>query len=339
MPHHTLRTLTRALLLLLTLLLAAQTSAAPQMLSLGQATHYHFLAFANNDMHRASLPVQRAVVLLHGVRRNAEDYFDSGKQLLEHAGLSASDTLLLTPHFLTPRDRRSGDDMPLWAKDKWMQGTESQDGRVGIAGFTVLDDLLAYLGDRQHFPQLEEIVLIGHSAGGQLMQRYALLGEGDKGLSGIRVRYVISSPSSYLYIDDNRLQDGAFKPVVAGRCPGYNQYRYGLEQAPDYFVRQGLDAQQLFRRYATRDVTYMVGALDNNPESRVMDRSCGAALQGVTRVARQLNYLRYEAFLARQWQVPVQHRQFVARTVGHDEARLFATKSVARHLFHSSDAQ
>ncbi|NIE77448.1 alpha/beta fold hydrolase [Pantoea sp. Ap-967] len=332
MPHHALRSLARTLLLLLASLLALPALAAPQTLRLGQATHYHFLAFANHDLQQASLPVQRAVVLLHGVQRNADDYFASGQHLLQNAGLSADDTLLLAPNFLTPRDRRAGDDMPLWAKDKWMHGTASQDGRVGIAGFTVLDDLLAYLGNREHFPALKEIVLIGHSAGGQLLQRYALLGAGSVG-RGIALRYVISSPSSYLYVDGNRWQNGAFKPVPAGQCPGYNQYRYGLEQAPPYFVQQNLDARQLFKRYAAREVTYMVGARDNNPESRVMDRSCGAALQGANRVERQLGYLRYEAFLAKQWRIAVHHRHFQVSQVGHDEARLFAAKSVARRLF------
>ncbi|ANC05095.1 hypothetical protein AB688_24420 [Pseudomonas putida] len=335
MPHHALRTFARSLLLLAASLLAVQAVAAPQTLRLGDTAPYNFLAFANNDLQRASLPVQRAVVLLHGVRRNADDYYDSGEKLLENAGFSASDTLLLAPNFLTPSDRRAGDDMPLWPKDKWMHGTESQSGRAGIAGFTVLDDLLTYLGNRQHFPALKEIVLIGHSAGGQLMQRYTLLGDGDQRLraSGIQVRYVVSSPSSYLYLDDNRVQDGAFKPVLTVMCPSYNQYRYGLERAPAYFTRQGLNATQVFQRYAARNLTYMVGELDNKPDDRVMDRACGAAMQGATRVERQLNYLRYEAFLAQKWHIPIDHLQFQVSKVGHNAARLFAAKSVARTLF------
>ncbi|MDF0730770.1 hypothetical protein P0Y43_08500 [Pseudomonas entomophila] len=330
------RTLSAWLLALsASLLLPAMASAAPQTLRLGQAQPYNFVAFANNDLQRANLPVQRAVVLLHGVKRNADDYFDSGQTLLQNAGFSDADTLLLAPNFLTPADRRAAADMPLWPKDKWMHGTPSQSGRTGIAGFTVLDDLLAYLTDRQHFPQLKEIVFIGHSAGGQLMQRYTLLGDGDQRLrgTGISLRYVVSSPSSYLYLDDNRLQGDAFKPVQTVLCPSYNQYRYGLERAPDYFTRQGLSAAQVFQRYAARQLTYMVGERDANPNDRVMDASCGAGMQGSTRVERQLTYLRYEAFLAQKWATPIDHRQFQVSGVGHNAARLFAAKSVARELF------
>lgn len=333
MPHR--RSLRAWSLALLLCLLPTVASAALQTLRLGQAQPYHFLAFANADVQQPSLPVQRAVVLLHGIKRNADDYFKNGQALLDNAGLTNADTLLLAPKFLTPSDRRVADDVPLWPKDKWMHGTESQSGRTGIAGFSVLDDLLAYLADRQRFPQLKEILFIGHSAGGQLMQRYTVLGDGDQRLqgSGISLRYVISSPSSYVYLDDSRLQDGAFKPVQTILCPSYNYYRYGLERPPAYFSRQGLDARQVFQRYAARNLTYMVGARDNNPRDRIMDGSCGADMQGATRVERQLTYLRYEAFLAQKWATPIAHRQFQVKGIGHNAARLFAAKSVATALF------
>lgn len=326
MPH----ALRRFLLLLLTSLLSAQAFAAPQTLRLGTAAPYAFLAFANDDLQRASLPVQRAVIVLHGVRRNADDYYQAGERLLSAAGLTANDTLLLAPNFLTANDRLATPDMPLWPKNLWMHGTESRSGRAGIAGFSVLDDLLAYLSDRQHFPALKDILVIGHSAGGQLLQRYTLLGDGDQGLGarGINVRYLVSSPSSYLYLDANRLRDGVFEPLPSHDCPDYNHYRYGLEQAPAYFTRQGLDAVQVFRRYAARDVTYLVGQLDDKPDDPVMDHACGAAVQGATRLTRQLAYLRYEAFLAQQWQTPVAHRQFQVQGVGHNAARLLVAKDV-----------
>ncbi|MGE7993443.1 alpha/beta fold hydrolase [Pseudomonas sp. NPDC089554] len=321
--------------LVILLSLPAAASAAPQTLRLGQAQPYNFVAFANADLHQQSLPVQHAVVLVHGVKRNADDYFDNGESLLQNAGLNASDTLLIAPNFLTPSDRRAGDDMPLWPKDKWMHGTESDSGRPGIAAFTVLDDLLAYLADRQRFPKLKDILFIGHSAGGQLMQRYTLLGDGDQRLrgTGIAMRYVVSSPSSYLYVDDNRLQDGAFKPVLTVMCPSYNRYRYGLERAPEYFTRQGLSTAQVVQRYAARQVTYMVGQRDNNPRDRVMDASCGAEMQGETRVERQLNYMRYDRFLAQKWAIPIEHPQFQVSGVGHNAARLFSAKRVAEDLF------
>jgi pimeloyl-ACP methyl ester carboxylesterase len=311
--------------------LAAQ---AQQTVRLGTFTPYSFVVFANADLHHV-VTAERAVVLVHGVKRNADDYFQSGQRLLEKAGLTAADTLLLAPNFLNDMDTRAGPDMPLWPRDKWMHGTRSNGERPGIYAFSVLDDLLAYLGDWQRFPQMKEIVMIGHSAGGQLMQRYTVMGGADQALAarGIAVRYVVSSPSSYVYLEDSRLQDGAFKPMVTIMCPSYSRYRYGLGKPPAYLTRQGLSGEQLFRRYAARDVTYLVGALDKNPRDRVMDRTCGANMQGSTRVERQLTYMRYEQFLSAKWGVEVRHRQFQVEGIGHNAARLYASETVANTLF------
>ncbi|WP_460418079.1 alpha/beta fold hydrolase [Pseudomonas sp. microsymbiont 2] len=313
-------------------LFSTTTSAAPQILHLGQSPPYNFLAYSNTDLTHPQ-PATRAIVILHGVRRNAEDYYRSGLQLLANAGLNGQDTLLLAPNFLTPRDSTATRDMPLWPKDRWMHGSPSTDGQRGIAAFSVLDDLLAYLTDRQRYPHLREIVLIGHSAGAQLMQRYAVLTDGTPQTPGIAIRYVVSSPSTYLYLDSNRPRQGGFAPLPLGQCPDYNHYRYGLEQAPLYLTRQGLDARQLFRRYASRDVTYLVGERDTHADSKVMDHSCGAEAQGRNRLERQLDYLRYEGFLSRTWGVAVAHRQFVIPEAGHDAGHLFASPSVAEVLF------
>jgi hypothetical protein len=307
-----------------------------QILRLGRDVEaYPFRVYANADLYQPPKGIERAVVILHGVQRDADRYFETGRDLLSKAELSPDRTLLLAPNFLTPTDADVGDDMPLWPRDKWMHGVESQSGRVGISGFKVLDDLVGYLADRQRFPALKEIVMVSHSAGAQLMQRYAVVNNLDAGLraAGIQIRYVIASPSSYLYFDDNRMQAGGFAPVVTVMCPSYGRYRYGLDGAPAYLQSQQLTDQQLFARYAARDVTYFVGAKDDNPNSRVMDSSCGANYQGRTRVERQLVYLAYERFLANKWQTPINHPQHSIPGVGHSAAQLFRDEKVARIIF------
>ncbi|MCP1496459.1 hypothetical protein J2Y86_001166 [Pseudomonas migulae] len=307
-----------------------------QTLRLGRDVEaYPFRVYANADLYQPLKHIERAVVILHGVQRDADRYFETGRKLLDKAGLSDDQTLLLAPNFLTPTDPDVADDMPLWPRDKWMHGLESQSGRTGIPGFQVLDDLVAYLSDRQRFPALKEIVMVSHSAGAQLMQRYAVVNHLDAGLksSGLHIRYIIASPSSYLYFDDNRLQVGGFSPVTTVICPSYGRYRYGLEGAPAYVQTQQLSPQQLFARYAARDVTYLVGAKDNNPNSRVMDSSCGANFQGQTRVERQLVYIAYERFLGKKWQTPVNHPQHLIRGLGHSAAQMFSDEQVARIIF------
>lgn len=307
-----------------------------QVLRLGHDEQaYPFLVYANADLYKPSAAIERAVVIVHGVQRDADQYFNTGRTLLDNAGLSADRTLLIAPNFLTPKDAGASNDMPLWPRDKWMHGVESQSGHSGIAAFQVLDDLVDYLADRQRYPALKDIVMVSHSAGAQLMQRYAVANDLDTSLKarGLTIRYVIASPSSYVYLDRNRWQHDGFKPVVTVLCPGYNRYRYGVENPPAYLVQQHLSSRDLFARYAARDVTYLVGGQDNNPTSRVLDSACGANYQGASRLERQLTYLRYEAFLSSQWQVPLRHPQYTVPGIGHNAARLLGDRNVARMLF------
>ena len=55
---------------------------------------------------------------------------------------------------------------------------DSTDRRV--SSFAVLDALLQMLSDRQHWPALDLVVLAGHSAGGQFVQRYAVAGRAPR---------------------------------------------------------------------------------------------------------------------------------------------------------------
>jgi pimeloyl-ACP methyl ester carboxylesterase len=56
-----------------------------------------------------------------------------------------------------------------------MEGAESIEGTKNVSSFRVYDDLFAWLADRSRFPALKRIVLAGHSGGGQVVQRYAIL--------------------------------------------------------------------------------------------------------------------------------------------------------------------
>lgn len=87
-----------------------------------------------------------------------------------------------------------------------------------VSSFAALDALLAHFAGCSLYPVLSTVVVIGHSAGAQLLQRYAVTGrEGDALVqAGIAVRYVIANPSSYLYFEDERPDSQA---LAGGACP------------------------------------------------------------------------------------------------------------------------
>src|SRR5450830_820920 len=318
-----------------------QTITPPQILTLAPgAQQYAFALYANHALTEtgvANTNITRVIILEHGVKRNGDRYFETGLALLRKAGLDPQHTLLLTPNFMTQRDALSDPAMALWRGDNWMQGQDSTQGKTGVSSLRVFDDIAAYLSAGR-FPALREIIFIGHSAGAQLLQRYAVLNDSDEKLrqAGIHVRYVISSPSSYLYLDNNRPADGGdaagnFAAANDMLCPGYDNYRYGLGAMQPY--GQGKDGEALFKRYAARDVIYMVGSKDNNPQHRFLDRACGARLQGANRVERHDNYLRYEQFLAVKWRTPIRHAAFVVPGAGHDANALFGADITVQQIF------
>eukprot|EP00932_Pfiesteria_piscicida_P000926 SRR837773.10906.p1 GENE.SRR837773.10906~~SRR837773.10906.p1 ORF type:complete len:604 (-),score=130.86 SRR837773.10906:91-1902(-) len=165
-----------------------------------------------------------AVFIFHGAVRDAINYFCSGKVVAEKQAKYPLDKVLLIVlkwHYLV--------DMPIatdvwWNSSKpwgsWMAGGHSsEDSGATISSFSVIDEFLVYLADnREKYPKLKEILLMGHSAGGQTLHRYSfathlkpphLSTEEDVRLkrgfrSDLDVRFVVANPSSYLYLDKHR---------------------------------------------------------------------------------------------------------------------------------------
>ena len=75
--------------------------------------------------------------------------------------------------------------------------------------------------DRARFPALRDVVIAGHSGGAQVAHRYAIVGAGCN-VAGVRCRYVIANPSSYVYFDSMRpYEDGVLRPADTTACPAW----------------------------------------------------------------------------------------------------------------------
>ncbi|HEY9270950.1 alpha/beta fold hydrolase [Achromobacter sp.] len=321
----------------------APKRAAPlrwQSVELGKPGHrYKMPVYANRDLGRDDLRnIKQVVVVIHGVKRDADRYYESVAALLAHNPERARDTLILAPRFSGAIDSGFGG-MAAWRKASWEDGEDSVQatGRPApVSSFQVLDDLLRSLDDRKRLASLAGIVLAGHSAGGQLVQRYAVLNNIDGPLrrDGLALRYVIANPSSYLYLSNERPRaDGkGYAPYERGICPTYNQYKYGPDKLPAY--SRETDESKLFVRYAARDVTYLLGGADNNPEDRLLDKTCGAEAQGATRLARGTGYVQYEHILAARGAKPVtlHRRAFEVAGIGHNSKNMFGSACGTRAL-------
>lgn len=255
----------------------------------------------------------RAVIVVHGVLRDADYYYDTGALAIARA--HATHTLLVAPQFVEWGDLR-GRGVPkntLWWDGRWPGGSDAL-SPAPVSTYDVFDAMIARLSDRRRFPSMREIVLVGHSAGGQIVQRYAVVGKApqlDPG-SRVPVHLIVANPSSYFYF-------GNARPVPQAGCADFNRWRYGLAGAPPYVV--GTDAS-LERRYVARHVTYLLGTADTNPREDDLDRSCGGEAQGAYRFARGKFYI---AYLKRRHPGGTAQDYAFVGGVPHDNRRMFTS--------------
>jgi hypothetical protein len=245
--------------------------------------------------------IKRATIAIQTPTRDAFAVLDALKASLGARLAEGGDGLLLVPQFLSQQDidrHQLGPDFARWTVDNWMVGGSTRpvtlrDASVPVSSFAVLDALLLYLADRQQYPDLEEIQLVGYGASARLIQLYAAVakGLGAPRAAGIRVRYVVLSPESHLYFDDTRAPraDAPFAPVERERCAGYQLWPYGTVLAPAYAA--GRLARDMASQYAASDMLL----LRAERESEGTDRSCEATVQGRTRVERLEAHLRHLA--------------------------------------------
>lgn len=159
--------------------------------------------YVSTDWSKPLPQIDRAVLVLHGRLRDADVYFRSALKAQGAAGAAGKTTLMIAPQFLAEADAETFGLPPevlRWTLTSW-QGGEDALGPKPVSSFAALDAILARLADRRLFPHLRDVVVAGHSGGGQVVQRYAIASKGETALAaaGINVRYVVANPSSCLF--------------------------------------------------------------------------------------------------------------------------------------------
>jgi pimeloyl-ACP methyl ester carboxylesterase len=270
------------------------------------------------------------LIFVHGEQRDADVYERIAEKALA-LGSAGHSTFLIVPQFLETQDVADRRDRNLlrWSKGRWIDGLPADDPSP-ISSFSVLDAILDRLADRTAFPALKTVVIAGHSAGAQLVQRYAAVGREERALRerGIAVRYVVANPSSYVYFNADRpTGQGSFAPFDASQCPSFDHWKYGLGHLPPYVAADTIP--HLEDAYAARDVVYLIGTADNDPHQAALDRTCPAEAQGPQRYARAHAYFsylqqRHPAFAQRIFDVP---------GAGHSATAMFTSATALPILF------
>lgn len=229
--------------------------------------------------------IRRAVIVIHGKQRNAKSYFDAVNRLASEEG-HARDTLVIGLQFLTQADV-TANKLPAsvlyWEREGWKHGMKSLNG-AHLSSFEVLDRVLKRLLDQN--PNLQQIVIAGHSAGAQFVQKHAAARRLDTSAWQGQLHYVVTNPGSYMYLTSERPED------TKGCKDTYNDYRYGVENNRlDYFM--GTSPDSLWKKLAEYPVTLMLG--DEDTDEKEGDQSCPALVQGKNRFERGKQFYRIMA--------------------------------------------
>ncbi|GAB3711817.1 hypothetical protein [Mariniluteicoccus flavus] len=274
----------------------------------GKVMHY----CANGSIDTPLANVERVVFMIHGNDRQA----CAAARTVLAAGSrdQVRRTLVVAPRFPTLEDRVDARSDLHWSFYGWSQGDASLNDDAPQSSYAVLDEL------RQRVDAPVEVVA-GFSGGGQYVNRYAA------GSPIEATRYVVANPSSYLYFSPVR--PGGDPRVISG-CPAYDSYRYGLNGLNPYMAQSGAD--ELRRRYARRELVYLLGDADSDPRSASMDKECGAMAQGPNRFERGRRYWTYlpSVFGAR---ITDRQSMSVVRGVGHDGGGMMGDAAARKALF------
>jgi pimeloyl-ACP methyl ester carboxylesterase len=270
--------------------------------------------------------ITQVLVVIHGAERDAATSFRIATASAVLRG-RIEHTLIVVPRFAARVGTACVDDL---AENElnWQCDVELGDWRSGgiavtdptLTSFDVIDDLLRIVEARDLFPNLRNVVIAGHSAGGQYVTNYEMTNRIHEQLR-IAPTYVTANASAYAFPDDDRPVR-----VNAGACPTFANWPFGLSVRTGYAAR--VSPEEIVRQSVRRSVTYLIGELDTQPLDGGFYGSCAAKAQGDTRFVRGVTFGKHmrENYNAEHTVTPVPG-------CGHSESCMFLSRAGLGVLF------
>lgn len=242
------------------------------------------LIYRTYDLSLGSSAVRHVVFVVHGSARNAAGAFSTMVSVSNSLG-KLNETLIISPFFKATEDAPGASDL-YWTSSGWKDGSPSYG--PAVSSYEVIDLLTQSIIEGGLFPNVGMITVVGHSAGGQFTQRYAAGNPSQALYPSIKYNYVVTNPSSYMYLNAYRPVSGTVDQfAIPTGCGGYDYYKYGLVSRNAYMNK--LPASELISRYLPRHVSYLVGSADTLTTDD-LDITCQGNVQGLNRYVRGLAY-------------------------------------------------
>ena len=197
-------------------------------------------------------------IFLHGATLDASNHYDLAKSAINRAGVSLN-TVVVAPAYQMSNSRGNY----YWTKYSWKDGRKSINAVPKISSYAVLDSLIID-NVLKNYPNIETVVLAGHSAGGQFVYRYAVLSRLPD-LVSQRVVYLAMNPSSLTYLGPERWNKDKERwevPLNGPSCSGYDEWIYGLNDLSSNEYHKEISASEILEKFPTRNMTIATGTDD-----------------------------------------------------------------------------
>lgn len=295
------------------------------------------LFYTTHDIDQSHGSVKKLIVVVHGTLRNGDDYFDNMRAALNLRPAIKDQVAIIAPQFITDEDvdfHGLDENYPYWSSSGWSSGSTSRNpdpNRIRLSSFEYLDTLItrALLS----FPDVEEFVFTGHSAGAQLTNAYTASSPIFETLCTdyeITSKSIVANPGRYVYMSPRRRVGDSIEDFAAfsGDCSDYNEWSYGLEDLFIYPDRAGAD--QIKAWMGEREVVYLLGDQDTDPDDTL--NSCRAKAQGEHRLERGRVYYNH-LIDTYGTDITALHQQVIVPNVGHDNFRMYNSEQGLTALF------
>jgi pimeloyl-ACP methyl ester carboxylesterase len=325
------------------------TTACEQWITLGGGPA-RSMVYSSFALDKPNAAITRALIMVHGANRNADHYFETATSAAFLAG-ALENTVVIAPRLIAAPDKPEANEV-LWPNrgDTWRSGGMSPSHPM-LSSFDFMDEIVRTLANKKVFPNLKNIVVAGHSAGGQFATRYEMTNKVHDAITalGINITYVVANPSSYAWpasvrplptgdadpatADKEALgPDGeklhtqfTYGPFDAAKAANFDRWPSGLGNRAGYTAQMTDD--QLRKQLASRPTTYLLGQVDVLPLGG-FDSSPSAMAQGPTRRARGEAFVKYitETLGAKPTAI-------IVPECGHNDRCIFTTDIVFPAIF------
>ncbi|WFD42863.1 hypothetical protein MPSI1_001513 [Malassezia psittaci] len=280
--------------------------------------------------------VKRVIVTLPGKPRDSWKYANLFYNAMQYVynqsmyGYQPGEVMIIAPAVLNLDDQWAGGVEPQWLaynSSMWQMGGRSHYPNLthSIGFYSALDTLINHAMNKTIFPNVNRLVVAGHSMGGQAVMRYALLKRPKK--YDDSMMYWIGNPGSWAWLQ-NDTQPVTAPSTTCNPETLKNTWPYGLSnmtKIPGY-ARDSVsqNTAPFVQRFLSKKIHYGLALLDNGAG----DTHCQAQYQGASHLERGTNFVSMVSGLSNGGWPANQSLGYVAGVSHQDYPMIAATSSL-----------